>query len=95
MATSRTLRGLADEAGVPDGCGSRSDHVTMLALPSIDASGRQRATQFVIGASRTPSRTSRVGCDLTPEKRFACIAARLVNATSNAATFHAQLALQP
>ena len=57
--------------------------------------GRERATQWGLGVSWTPTRTSRVGCDLTSERRRADIGAGLLNVTSNSSTYFAQLTLQP
>jgi hypothetical protein len=61
----------------------------------IEDTGRERGTQFSLGVSWMPTRTSRIGCDFTQEKRRADIFAELLNLTAESTSCYAQLTLQP
>lgn len=58
-------------------------------------SGRERSSQYGLGASWTPTRTSRVGCDVSRDRRRSDIASAQLNVSSNSTTCFAQLTVQP
>jgi hypothetical protein len=57
--------------------------------------GRERTTQFGIGATWAPTRTSRIGCDYARDRRRSDIAATQLNVTSASTNCYAQLTIQP
>ena len=62
---------------------------------NVQESGRERSTQFGLGASWTPTRTSRIGCDVSRDQRRSDIASARLNISANSTTCFAQLTLQP
>jgi hypothetical protein len=58
-------------------------------------SGDERSTQFSIGATWAPTRTSLVGCDISRDRRRSDVLADRFNVTSNTAGCYGQLSLQP
>lgn len=60
-----------------------------------EESGSERSSQYGLGASWTPTRTSRVGCDVSRDRRRSDIAAAQLNVSSNTTTCYAQLTVQP
>lgn len=65
-------------------------------LFGFEESGRERTTQLGIGASWTPTRTSRVGCDYGRDRRSSdTLAASRLNVTASSFTCYGQLTLQP
>ncbi|HZF78505.1 MAG TPA: hypothetical protein VEZ89_01825 [Rubrivivax sp.] len=57
--------------------------------------GRERTVQFGMGVTWTPTRTSRVGCDYSRDRRRSDIAAAQLNISSASTNCYAQLTVQP
>lgn len=57
--------------------------------------GRERTSTFALGATWTPTRTSRVGCDWSKESRRSDLLANVLNVSSSSFGCHGQLTLQP
>lgn len=77
---------------------ARSRRTVTVANPlfGFEESGRERTTQYGVGASWTPTRTSRVGCDYSRDRRSSdTLAASRLNVTASSFTCYGQLTLQP
>lgn len=57
--------------------------------------GRERSTQYSLGAAWTPTRTSRIGCDWTKEKRRGDVSSTVLDVSSGSFGCSAQLTIQP
>jgi hypothetical protein len=60
----------------------------------ISQSGREKTRQFGLGAAWTPTRTSRIACDLSRQRQRSDVVQSL-NVSSNSASCSAQLTIQP
>lgn len=57
--------------------------------------GRERTTNFSLGAAWTPTRTSRVGCDWSNERRRSDLQAERLNVSAGSFGCYGQLSIQP
>src|SRR5262249_445620 len=75
----------------------RQSQVATSTIPGFGTTeeGVETIRQFGLGASWTPTRTSRIGCDAYSERRRNPFAAEQLNVSSNALSCYAQLTVQP